>query len=78
MNAPMDGFFDAIAWVAYPELNEDTVYKLTKMIIENVGKLKDYHALGKLMAPGTLAYGWKPENIHPGALKAYKEAGLVK
>ncbi len=78
MNAPMDGFFDAIAWVAYPELNEDTVYKLTKMIIENVGKFKDYHALGKLMASGTLAYGWKPENIHPGALKAYKEAGLVK
>lgn len=78
MEAPMDGFFDAIAWVAYPELADETVYKLTKMIIEHVGEFKDYHALGKLMAPGTLAYGWKPEDIHPGALKAYKEAGLIK
>lgn len=78
MNAPMDGFFDAIAWVAYPELADSTAYKLTKMIIEHVGEFKDYHALGKLMAPGTLAYGWKSENIHPGALKAYKEAGLIE
>lgn len=78
MDAPMDGFFDAIAWVAYPELANETVYKLTKMIIEHVDEFKDYHALGKLMARGTLAYGWKPENIHPGALKAYREAGLVK
>lgn len=78
MAAPLDGFFDAIAWVAYPELSDGAAYKLTKMIIEHVGEFKDYHALGKLMAPGTLAYGWKPENIHPGALKAYQEAGLVK
>ncbi|USG62483.1 TAXI family TRAP transporter solute-binding subunit [Sneathiella marina] len=78
MDAPMNGFFDAIAWVAYPELPDETVYNLTKMIIDHVGEFKEYHALGKLMAPGTLAYGWKPENIHPGALKAYREAGLVK
>ncbi|MEH6474424.1 MAG: TAXI family TRAP transporter solute-binding subunit [Sneathiella sp.] len=77
LDAPLDGFFDAIAWVAYPEFSDDKAYKLTKMIIDNVGEFKDYHALGKLMAPETLAYGWKAENIHPGALKAYKEAGLV-
>jgi len=78
LDAPIDGFFDAIAWVAYPELDDATAYKLTKMIIDHVGEFKEYHALGKLMAPGTLAYGWKSENIHSGALKAYQEAGLVK
>ena len=78
MEQPMDGFFDAIAWVAYPEFSDEKAYNLTKMIIEHVGEFGDYHALGKLMAPGTLAYGWKPENIHPGALKAYREAGLVE
>ncbi len=78
IDAPLDGFFDAIAWVAYPELSDDRAYKLTKMIIDHVGEFKDYHALGKLMAPGTLAYGWDSKNIHKGALKAYREAGLVK
>jgi TRAP-type uncharacterized transport system substrate-binding protein len=46
------------------------------MIIENVGMFKEYHALGKLMSRESLAYGVDPSKIHPGALRAYKEAGL--
>jgi len=25
-----------------------------------------------------MAYGWDPKDIHPGALRAYQEAGLLK
>lgn len=78
IEAPLEGFFDAIAWVAYPELSDDNAYKITKMIIDHVDEFKEYHALGKLMSPKALAYGWQPQNIHRGALRAYREAGLVK
>lgn len=74
----LEVYADPIAWVAFPELPEETAYKVTKMIIDHVQEFKDYHALGKLMSPQSLAYGWTPERIHPGALKAYKEAGLIK
>jgi len=76
VNADMPGFFDPIAWGAYPEMPDETAYEITKMIIENVGMFKEYHALGKLMSRESLAYGVDPSKIHPGALRAYKEAGL--
>lgn len=78
MDAPLPSFVDAIAWVAYPELDQTLAYEVTKMIISNVQKFSNYHALGKLMNSKSLLYGWDPKNIAPGALKAYREAGLIK
>ncbi|MEX0828132.1 MAG: TAXI family TRAP transporter solute-binding subunit [Haliea sp.] len=76
INSDMPGFFDPIAWGAYPEMPEETAYQITKMIIDNVGMFPEYHALGKLMSRESLAYGVDPATMHPGALRAYKEAGL--
>ena len=76
ITSDMPSFFDAIAWGAYPEMPEETAYEITKMIIENVSAFKEYHALGKLMSKESLVYGVDPSTIHPGALRAYKEAGL--
>ncbi|MGI9385229.1 MAG: TAXI family TRAP transporter solute-binding subunit [Methyloligellaceae bacterium] len=78
LEKPLEGFFDAIAWVAYPEFDDKLAYEVTKMIIERVGEFKEYHALGKLMSLKSLSYGWSADRIHPGALKAYREAGLIK
>lgn len=78
IDSDLDGFFDAIAWVSYPELDEQAAYEVTRTLIENVGQFGDYHALGKLMSAESLAYGWDPESIHPGALRAYREAGVIK
>ncbi len=78
IDSDLEGFFDAIAWVSYPELDEDAAYEVTRTLIENVGQFGDYHALGKLMSAESLAYGWDPENIHPGALRAYREAGVIE
>ena len=74
----IETFVDPIAWCAYPEFPEDLAYEVTQLIIKNINEFKNYHALGKLMSPEALVYGWTPDQIHPGALKAYKEAGIIK
>lgn len=48
------------------------------MIIDNIKMFGDYHATGKLMSTVGLIYGWETNDIHPGALRAYREAGIVK
>lgn len=78
INSDVEGFYDAIAWVAYPELDEESAYQVTKTLVENVAEFGEYHALGKLMSATSMAAGWAPEDIHPGALRAYREAGVVK
>ena len=57
---------------------DEYAYEIIKMVIANIDKFAEFHALGKLMSPGALAFGWPQEQIHPGALKAYKEAGIIK
>lgn len=78
LDQPMASFADAVAWVVYPGFDEKVSYEITKMIIANVQKFGDYHALGKLMNPQSLVYGWDPKDIDAGALRAYREAGIVK
>ncbi|MBL4908107.1 MAG: TAXI family TRAP transporter solute-binding subunit [Sneathiella sp.] len=78
MDKPHEVFFDPISWVGYASLDDELAYKVTKLIIQNVDGFSEYHALGKLMSKGSLAYGWEAKDIHPGALRAYREAGLVK
>ena len=50
---------------------------MTKLIIRNISKFGEVSDLGKLMSPKGMVFGWEPEKIHPGALKAYKEAGVL-
>jgi TRAP-type uncharacterized transport system substrate-binding protein len=78
LNHALDTFCDPIAWCAYPELPEEIAYEVTKLIIENVSEFAKYHNLGKLMSPQSLPYGVDVKGIHPGAVKAYKEAGILK
>jgi TRAP transporter TAXI family solute receptor len=60
------------------ELREEAAYHFVKMMLENVDKIKKYHALGRLMTRESLAYGMTKENLHPGAYRAFKEAGMLK
>ncbi len=75
---PLEVFADPITWVAYPEFPDEYAYEITKLIIKNVSAFKEYHAVGKLMSPKGLPFGWDREAIHPGSLRAYKEAGILK
>ena len=78
LDTELASFFDAIAWVVYPEFDEEQAYQLTKTLIEHIGEFQEYHALGKLMSAQSMSFGWDTDKIHPGALRAYREAGLVK
>lgn len=62
---------------AHPDFPDEYAYILAKAMIENIDAFAKYHALGGLMSREGLVKGWSPEQIHPGALKAYKEAGLL-
>ena len=61
-----------------PEFPEDVAYEVTKLILDNIDKFGEYQATGKLMSPEGLVYGWDEKDIHPGALRAYREAGVIK
>lgn len=78
VDQPLEIFADATAWMVAPEFPEDLAYETTKLIMNNVKQFGDVHAIGKLMSKDAMLYGWKQDRIHPGALKAYREAGLVK
>lgn len=78
LSEDLSGFFDTIAWMAYPEFSEEAAYEITRTLIKNLGEFAEFHALGKLMSADSMTFGWAPENIHPGALRAYREVGLIK
>jgi len=75
---PLEGFADTISWGVSEEFPEDAAYQIVKLLIAHVGEFEKYHALGKLMTKESLPYGWAVAELHPGALRAYREAGLVK
>ena len=78
LDAPLPVFVDNIAWVASANFPDDLAYEIAKMIINNLDKFSEYTALGKLMSRSALTFGWPQSEIHPGALRAYKEAGILK
>ncbi len=76
-DAPMELSADTVSWGAHESFPEEAAYEITKILIEHVEEFAEYHALGRLMTPEALAFGWEPEEFHPGALRAYQEAGII-
>ncbi len=58
-------------------LDEDTVYDMTKALFENLEDLGNGHAKGKEVSAQTAVTGVSVP-FHPGAVKYYKELGLMK
>ncbi len=71
-------YTDTAGWWAASEFPEDLAYEFTKLLLDNVSKFGEYGAIGKLMSPKGLVYGGTSANLHPGALRAYREAGVIK
>jgi TRAP transporter TAXI family solute receptor len=63
--------------IASSELPEDVVYKLTKALFDNQAELAAGHAKGKELNLKTAAKGVSIP-FHPGAVKYYKEKGIMK
>lgn len=65
-------------WAASLEMPEEVAYRLVSIIIKHVDEFKTYHAAGRLITREALCHGFTPEQLHPGALRAFREAGLMK
>lgn len=64
--------------IAHKDLSEEVAYRITKAICDNRDALVAEH---KGMSGFNVKDAWRPENVgiplHPGAIKYYKEKGLM-
>ena len=56
---------------------DDLAYQMTKLVFESLPELANAHAAGKEIKLETAASG-SPVPLHPGAIRYYKEKGLIK
>lgn len=59
------------------DLDEETMYKFTKALVENIGQVQEISKTFSIITPENAVKGM-PIPFHPGALKYYREAGLVE
>jgi len=60
-----------------PAMSEDTAYRLTQAVINNLDTIRSLHpALANLQA-ASMATNGIPVPLHPGAQRAFREAGLL-
>ena len=73
MNADYKTIANPTAFIVNADMDEDVAYLITKLIMEHV---RDYDSYSNLMAtikPETALGGIAMEDLHPGALKYFKE-----
>ena len=58
-------------------VSDDLAYQMTKLVYESLPELANAHAAGKEIKFATAATG-SPVPLHPGAIRYYKEKGLIK
>jgi uncharacterized protein len=58
-------------------VSDDLAYQMTKLIFESLPELANAHAAGKAIKLDKAADG-SPVPLHPGAIRYYKEKGLIK
>src|SRR5438128_4989518 len=58
-------------------VSDDLAYQMTKLIFESLPELATAHAAGKEIKLDTAATG-SPAPLHPGAIRYYREKGLIK
>ena len=64
-------------FVTSAKVPDDVVYAITKEVVENLDEVKKLHPALEGLTRETMLEGLTAP-IHPGALKYYKEAGLMK
>ena len=58
-------------------VSDDLAYQMTKLIFESLPELANSHAAGKEIRLATAALG-SPVPLHPGAIRYFREKGLIK
>ena len=62
---------------ASTQLSDEMAYKIDKSIAENIDNMKNVHAALKDLTPDSISHGFKIA-LHTGALKYYKEIGVIE
>jgi len=62
-------------YFASESVPEEVIYDFVKLVIEHKDELSNYHSSGTLMAEHMSEFLFE-EQLHPGAIRAYKEAGM--
>ncbi len=74
---PVDTIAVLAVWATNEKLSDAAAYEVTKALFDNLDVMGQVHVQGKNIAlKNALEVGSVP--VHPGALKYYKEKGLVK
>jgi uncharacterized protein len=63
--------------VTSADVSDDIAYQMTKLIFESLPELANAHVAGKEIKLETAATG-SPVPLHPGAIRYYKEKGVLK
>ena len=58
-------------------VSDAVAYQMTRLIFESLDELANAHVAGKEIKPETAAVG-SPVPLHPGAIRYYKEKGLIR
>jgi TRAP transporter TAXI family solute receptor len=58
-------------------VSDDLAYQMTRLVYESLPELANSHAAGREIKLETAATG-SPVPLHPGAIRFYKEKGLIK
>jgi uncharacterized protein len=58
-------------------VSDDLAYQMTKLVFESLPELANSHAAGREIRLENAALG-SPVPLHPGAIRYYKEKGLIK
>ena len=65
-----------VEWIVRDGISEDLVYKMVKAVFEHLGEIATSHPQGKEISLKTAPVAAIP--LHPGAIKYYKERGVLK
>lgn len=76
-DANVDTFGVKATFVTSADVPDDIVYAVTKEVFENFESFKKLHPAYKVLTKENMLEGLSAP-IHPGAMKYYKEAGLIK
>jgi len=60
------------------DMDEDVVYNLVKVMYEYTDEIAKAHARGNQITLDNAIKGFDPVPLHPGAVKYYKEKGILK
>ncbi len=72
---PVEGIASAVLICTNKDVDDETIYNITKAFFENTDILKKSHPVGKQYTLKN-AVSVRPIPFHPGAIKYYKEKGV--